>query len=204
MNKRLLELWPEITNSQKQLLKLYTNNTPNLKILSRGANGVVYINKKTGKAFKFSLRSNSVNKNEYNIAKYIYNKTPGNKFVPKMHGFYENPSVGSLTVMNYINGTTLGNYKVTNESKKNLKEQFERIQKQLKNMGIVHGDLHGGNIIIRKNGKMFLIDFGRSKKNSTNVNRPKPNVMQKLFNKTMHNLAQEKLQARLAARAKAS
>lgn len=128
--------------------------------------------------------------------------TLGNKFVPKMHGFYENPRVGSLTVMNYINGTTLRNYKVTNESKKNLKEQFERIQKQLKNMRIVHGDLHGGNIIIRKNGKMFLIDFGRSKKNSTNVNRPKINVIHKLYNRAMHNAAQKKLQARLAARSK--
>lgn len=183
---------------------MYTNNTkhvPNLSKLSRGANGAVYINK-TGKAFKFSLRSNSVNKKEYNIAKKIYNLTLGNKFVPRMYGFYSIPDVGSLSVMNYINGSTLTDYSVNNKSKENLKEQFEKIQKQLKNMRIVHGDLHGGNIIIRKNGKMFLIDFGRSQTNTSIVNKPKINVMQKLFNKNMSTLAQEKLKARLLSRSK--
>ena len=65
--------------------------------------------------------------------------------------------------MEYIEGETLSSYMKTKVVSKNLKKKIKNVLDKLHKNGFVHLDVHGGNIMIGKKGKVYLIDFGFSK-----------------------------------------
>ena len=70
-----------------------------------------------------------------------------------------------IVVMEYIPGITLNEWVKQNHS------QYEKIQLAIslfeailnyQRIGVIHGDIHDRNIIVGKNGKIHIIDFGSS------------------------------------------
>lgn len=86
-----------------------------------------------------------------------------------------------FAVMEYINGETFKDWKLKYNSITNIHER--NIYKNLINAllayqqhGIVHGDIHGGNILISKNHEIHIIDFGTSY-----PNKKKKSIQRELF-----------------------
>ena len=71
------------------------------------------------------------------------------------------PSYGALrmVVMEYIEGTTLGEAKKLLQVPSSAKGQIKEALKHLHNNGLVFGDLRPPNIIITDNGDVKLVDF---------------------------------------------
>lgn len=120
----------------------------------------------------------SINDNEYDISKYCteYVTTPKVLFYKRIyredicklselvcHEFYTEYNIdeygAGLLISEYIDGETLTADIVTKDN--NLLRICEIIE-TLHNIGIVHGDIHDGNLMVDKFGKIYIIDFGNS------------------------------------------
>lgn len=82
-------------------------------------------------------------------------------YVPKVYWEY---STKKVLVMEYIEGVKVKDIESIEKlgfSKKELAEKGARaILKQIFNHGFFHADPHGGNIILKKDGRIAFIDFG--------------------------------------------
>lgn len=70
-----------------------------------------------------------------------------------------------MSAMEYIEGKPLDEWLKSNCQMLKRIEVCENILKtvlEYQNIGVIHGDLHGGNILIDKNDNIHLIDFGTS------------------------------------------
>ncbi len=82
---------------------------------------------------------------------------------PQVPHLYEQFSNGGLLVMECIEGTTLGNLNVRDipgDHKAMADSIFEALLHQMLVVGTFHADPHPGNIILREDGTLTLLDFG--------------------------------------------
>lgn len=114
--------------------------------------------------------------NEATIAKEMGELNIG----PKIHDVYyciKNGLIKYYFVMDYMNQGSLEDYMKKNKlSKANIKQILNKLNKMHK-IGILHNDLHDGNILVNKNNKgkleFFISDFGLSKKLSILIKKTK-------------------------------
>jgi tRNA A-37 threonylcarbamoyl transferase component Bud32 len=186
-------------NNRKNLLaKLGITNTNKINFFTQGANGAIFKyynngNNQPPKILKFGLgpqnnKNNTMdkaiarNKREYNTIASVHKKLVkrgGEIFVPAVHGFASNEKLGTLSMMNFVKGETLrevSEFISDPEDYKKIYKKLKQIVKVLGELGIVHGDLHDGNIMVEiefdnndsvKDFNIKLIDFGRSRKKGT-------------------------------------
>jgi len=110
-------------------------------------------------------------KHERKILEYI-NKTipfPCNKYFPKLVKVPEKyKKIKGILAMEYINGKTLYHYIIEHrENPKRLEKVMKRVKKAIVCLwkhGIIHGDAHLDNIMVTKNNKVKIIDFGQAKR----------------------------------------
>jgi len=78
------------------------------------------------------------------------------------NGIKVNGAFHPIIKMRWLDGEPLSNYLAKTYNQKNtldgLIAEFVNLVKQLENLGIAHGDLQHGNIIV-KNDKLYLIDY---------------------------------------------
>jgi len=100
---------------------------------------------------------------EANNAKKFYNNFKGSKtvIIPNVIGRY---STEKVLVMDFIQGIELHDLNALKKTrvdiKKVIKNGFEAIMTQVFVHGFFHADLHPGNILVLKGGRIGLIDFG--------------------------------------------
>lgn len=85
---------------------------------------------------------------------------------PKLYNYYmckEGKDTSIYLLMEYIEGETLESYVKTKVVSEQLKNKIKKVFNKLHKNGFVHLDVHRGNVMIGKNGKVYLIDFGFSK-----------------------------------------
>jgi hypothetical protein len=164
------------------------SNPEKFKKLAKGVNGVVWeIPGNKNALIKQSLRSNNTNfEKEYTITKEVYNtlKRKGeNIFVPEILSNMQTSrnNNGKVTKLMYmlrrVPGVTLNAFvkqkTTTHADIRQVKRLCHDHIKTLKSIGIVHGDLHTGNIMVDKspNGsiKVYFIDFGRARRTTNKI-----------------------------------
>jgi len=134
------------------------------KILSIGAEAVLYLNKKENKVIK------DRKKKKYRIPE-IDNKLRSSrtrreaKVLEKINPLDFTPNVlfadnERILEIEYINGKRLSEC-LEKEAWETLGEEIGKKIKQVHNQGIIHGDLTTSNLIL-KNKTIYFIDFGLS------------------------------------------
>lgn len=174
------------------------------RVLGQGLNGIVF-NTKKGTLLKFVYGRHP---REYKALNQLKNTgiTPGlykslivsipNKkemqILKSGFGFNSTRTTNKLTIieMNKLNAITLHDYikkmhhKLSPSDVTHLKNMIKQVAKQMWKKGVLHGDLHPGNIMVtvdptsKKVVKMWFIDFGRSQ-NLTKTLNPR-NVYMKM------------------------
>jgi serine/threonine protein kinase len=165
------------------------NQSKKTQPLARGSNGAIHL-LENGSLVKESLSVNKHNinnfKRERNFTKTVYNtlKSEGkNIFVPEILSNVERRrnNTGKVVMAFYklrrVPGVTLNEFAqdptTTDNDIMKVKEQCREHVRELKKMGIVHGDLHTGNIMVDKspNGsiKVYFIDFGRARRTTNTL-----------------------------------
>lgn len=86
-------------------------------------------------------------------------------YVPKYYEHFVCPdkdhsSMAIYIVMEYIQGTTLGEYRHQYPVTPALKTSLRKVFQKLHQRGIRHNDIKGDNIMVTKQGKVYIIDFG--------------------------------------------
>jgi serine/threonine protein kinase len=96
---------------------------------------------------------------EAKIHQHLGNKIPD--IVPKLHLAYAHPRKPlHVTVMERVIGKPISKVRVTPELYARVRDAVMRLWKA----GIAHGDLHDGNMMVRPDGSVVIIDFGMSEK----------------------------------------
>ena len=100
---------------------------------------------------------------------FLLEKASNIKVSPKIYDKYmcfhkKSETLSFYIVMEYIDGVTLQDFlkKKPVLSKKD-KSTLLNMVKKLHKENIIHNDLHSGNIMVTKNHKFYIIDFGMSK-----------------------------------------
>jgi len=100
----------------------------------------------------FSVILNSANKKQ--LLEHIKQIISSNTFFEN----YEASGEVMLMGMEFVRGRTLNDMV---DKRKYAKKAIEKVE-DMHNIGLIHGDLHPGNIMIDDNGKILIIDFGLS------------------------------------------
>jgi tRNA A-37 threonylcarbamoyl transferase component Bud32 len=88
--------------------------------------------------------------------------------VPKLYMAYAHPEYPMhITVMERVDGKPLKDVPMTND----LYDRVEKAVMRMWKAGIAHGDLHDGNMLVRANGSVIIIDFGMSENLPENIVR---------------------------------
>ena len=113
------------------------------------------------KAFVKVAQKDSTIKNEIRICNYL--KEQNIDFAAKMmmgrENFYNNTDV---LVMEYVDNLAEFSIPDTYEQFENFCEQMVVILNHFKKIGVVHADIHKGNLMINQENKIILLDFGIS------------------------------------------
>lgn len=135
---------------------------PNIKIgnkIGSGFHGIVYkgtSNRNGNLAVKIQNKNNSA-KTELQALK----KLNGLNITPKfVRHASDNSNRVNILVSKFVNGTTLSKYEshIPQDIKNKVKNAIAKMHKA----GVIHGDLHSENIMIGKNGKVYIIDVGKA------------------------------------------
>lgn len=73
-----------------------------------------------------------------------------------------NGSLQSIVIMDWVNGKTLKEYindNCNSSSILNLAEKFKLMVAEMHKMNIAHGDLQHGNILVKSDGSLVLVDY---------------------------------------------
>jgi predicted Ser/Thr protein kinase len=137
--------------------KFYASKTKEL--IGEGADGKIYkqCGKKSCIAIKTQLRLEERDI-EYNINKRVYSLCPTHIIRP--YNMYKCRKQ-SLIFMEYLKGTEAKKYTNGRNFRRILREVLETLRDiAAKEPTFRHNDLHGGNVMVRKDGRPFIIDFG--------------------------------------------
>ena len=100
---------------------------------------------------------------------FLLEKASNIKVSPKIYDKYmcfhkKSETLSFYIVMEYIDGVTLEDFlKKKKTLNKKDKSTLLNMVKKLHKENIIHNDLHAGNIMVTKNHKFYIIDFGMSK-----------------------------------------
>jgi len=168
-----------IVLDESSQIKKIIKSIESKKVKGKGAYGSVYkvksnlfINKKFD-TDTVAVKIEKINFNYFNIDKLI-NSTKIAKYAskikigPKLYDTFvmiDNDSdIKIIKIYEYIDGVTFNNKKWKSENEK--EEMFDKLRKIIRKMnkaGIIHHDIHKGNIMITKSNKIYIIDFDNSK-----------------------------------------
>jgi tRNA A-37 threonylcarbamoyl transferase component Bud32 len=86
------------------------------------------------------------------------------KIAPKLYDTFviidNEKNVKIIKIFEYIEGDTLNNKKWNSDiEKKNIFSELKKIVHKMNKAGIIHHDLHKGNVMITKTNKIYIIDF---------------------------------------------
>ena len=161
-------------NTLVKAIKKYRPNWPlPTKLIAQGSVGNVY-NTNNGRVMKVTMNNAS---NEFKMLKklksspYVPRVRNGNFVKMNVYNPHERPQSATAFIMNKVGGSramTLSNYKNEYARKINQNSLNRRLTNALSNLqvrGVLHGNLHGGNIIVSTTpaGKitgLWVIDFG--------------------------------------------
>lgn len=159
-------------NGEEQVISLNDRGYKIISTIDSGANGVTFkaiqVVTKRNVAIKiWKPRSNNMKKYHEQFYAEVQ-KIAGlkHKNIVTIHdGFILNGGL-CVAVYDYVDGMALDKWLIV--SNPSLDEKF-RICKEILNAiqyyqteGIIHGDLHSGNVLITQSGEVSLIDFGTS------------------------------------------
>jgi serine/threonine protein kinase len=166
-------------NNIARAIKKYRPNWPRpIKLIGQGGYGKVY-NTSNGRVMKITVNNAS---NEFKMLKHLKSAhyvphvrngnfvrlNGNNNNVAKIFGGYYHPSVFIMNKVGGSNAMTLASYKRKYGNGINAKALNIRLTNALSNLqvrGVLHRNLHGGNIIVSTtpHGKitgLWVIDFG--------------------------------------------
>ena len=146
------------------------------ELVGQGVDGKVYkkCNKKSCTAIKNQVRREETDI-EYNINNRVYSLCPSH--VVRPYNMYKCDK-RSLLFMQYLNGTEVNKYANGRNFRRVLREVLETLRDiATKEPTFRHNDLHGGNVMVRKDGRPFIIDFGFANIERSGCKNP---VVQKL------------------------
>jgi predicted Ser/Thr protein kinase len=160
--------------------------------LGQGASGAVYLGT-TNNGANYAIKMQKVGRNS-NLELKALRKLKNTGVVPRLRGTEVlnwnknfknlmprliNGNKVSVIYQNRVEGVPLGSFFTGTGVTANMKQRIANAMTTIHKKGVIHGNLHRDNVIIGKNGKPYLIDFGKSYmrpngtgfKNSMNANR---------------------------------
>lgn len=191
INRKLLSLMNQhfgkpVLKFKARDLKEFNINPNQLKIVGQGASGSYFkLNSKLGMKL-ISVHDNSVTSEKKLQKNILWEKSTLesqiSNYLEELYGI--TPKVYKLIVvrdlisqcfsigivMDHISGKTLTRVsektnKIINFSNKKIKNHWNlrlEAEKMLLDVGIVHGDLHTENMIVKRDNSVAVIDFGHS------------------------------------------
>lgn len=129
--------------------------------IGEGIQGLVYRNNNCPLVFK----TYSYSKEEMKRVLLINKILKGHHITPEIYAMWYCPALDARVVlMQFIDGETLDQWHKKNQPSKDREAKvWQRYQAKLaltKKLGVEHGDLHPGNVMIDKQDEPWLIDFG--------------------------------------------
>ena len=158
--------------------------------LGQGAAGAVYLGT-TNNGANYAIKMQKVGRNS-NTELAALRKLKNTGVVPRIRGSevlnwnknlknlmprLSNGNKVSVIYQNRIEGVPLGSFFTGTGVTALMKQRIANAMTTIHKKGVIHGNLHRDNVIIAKNGKPYLIDFGKAYmrpsgfKNSMNANR---------------------------------
>ncbi len=153
-----------------------------VKKLNSGMYGTTYLVKHNNNNKAIKIQNINVGKNwsmkaicnqlsELLKEVFLLEKSSNIKVSPKIYDKYmcfhkKSETLSFYIVMEYIDGITLEDFlkkKLGSVLNKKDKSTLLNMVKKLHKENIIHNDLHAGNIMVTKNHKFYIIDFGMSK-----------------------------------------
>lgn len=139
--------------------------------LGEGGIGVVYSAEKDGKTFAVKLlRQNNPSLGSTLQKEFTAQEKISHENIRKINEFhqsacfeYDGHEPLAMLVMEYVDGSHLDVTKVDDESVYSITVQITKALKAAHDAGIVHKDLKPTNILITKDGKVKVSDFGLAK-----------------------------------------
>jgi predicted Ser/Thr protein kinase len=146
-----------------------------LEKIGQGGYGVVFKGKMGSKNVAIKFQKNSQNARTEGtvlakligtgIAPRLYTSRPSaaltqnwKNLAPKI----TNTNKGHILIQNLINGKPLKNFMTGPPLNSALKQRIISQVNKMHAEGVIHGNLHRNNIIVNKNGKPVIIDFGKA------------------------------------------
>ncbi len=171
---------PSVLTNVQKMQKILNNQTYKIKVLNKigqGGAGVVFKGSNSVLKKNVAIKLAKFNKNFEMETRALINlrgsgvtpKTSNFSFAPWSQnaanlipkGLPQDKKAGIL-VMNLINGKPLRSYTTGPPLNKALKNKVVNAVGKVSAAGWLHGNLHRNNIIINKNGKPMVIDFGKA------------------------------------------
>lgn len=154
-------------------LKQAIQSGTHIKLLGKGVSGEAHLWETTfrGKSFRYVKKTGDPENLE---AMERLGETVG----PTLYG-----REGSDIFMEYISGTSLKeHFELKPQSIPVLLNKTDEVLAAAHQAGVSHGDIHLGNMMLTQEGKVALIDFGRS---SPNLNRAAEDITSLQINKSI-------------------
>jgi predicted Ser/Thr protein kinase len=150
------------------------------KVHGKGVHGIVYDVRKPfclknipKNIKKVAVKIESINpsylkindlKNSIEISKYAAKINIAPKLYDVFVIFNKEKNIKIVKIYEFIEGVTFREKKWKSSlDKKNILKELEKKIQKMNEAGIIHKDLHSGNILITKDNKIYLIDFDRAK-----------------------------------------
>ncbi|KAF9554765.1 hypothetical protein CPC08DRAFT_766443 [Agrocybe pediades] len=95
-------------------------------------------------------------RNEYRIYSRLAAKAVVEGIIP-VHGLFSDPESGALGLLMDHGGESL----FTKVPSAAHKTTFKRVLENLRDVGILHGDIRPSNLLVRPDGSVFIVDFDR-------------------------------------------